>query len=143
MIVSGIDEQLLLEGELEISGVAIIRADENLIIIKWSEAASALLGWSSGQMLGQNVLKIIPPSLKEQHKAGVIRYRGGGEANVIDKGPVALKALHKDGHEIPITLNLSKNVTSKKDVYYFGAIIPTPPPHQDAPTLDEVEKETQ
>lgn len=140
LIVSGIDENLLLEKQIATAGVAIITADKDLKIMRWTEAATALFGWSSTQMVGESVERIIPPSLKDKHRAGVARYKRTGEYVVIDAGPVALRALHRDGHEIPVTLNLGTDETTDGTIYYVGVIIPVPPPTMDAPTLKEVEE---
>lgn len=89
--------------------VAYIVADTNGTITEWSAGATALLGWSHDEAVGQNVTMLIPMGLRQRH--GDAFSRAVAEHRGLSAGPLAaireLFSLRKDGSEIPVTIMLS------------------------------------
>jgi PAS domain S-box-containing protein len=88
---------------------AVIVADaETGRIVLWNPAAEAIFGYTSGEALELRVEDLGPARLKEQHKAGLSRYRDTGHGPYIDSGTVLdLPAVRQDGQEISVEMTLS------------------------------------
>lgn len=99
---------------------AIISADHEGVIVSWNSAASAILGFSADEVIGQRLELIIPERFHDAHREGMARVTSGGESRVIGT-TVELFARTKDGGEIPIELSLS-TWTVHDDRYYTGII---------------------
>src|SRR5215472_18758109 len=56
---------------------AIISKDLNGMITSWNEAASRILGYSSEEMVGQPILKLIPPHLHSDETVILAKIRAG------------------------------------------------------------------
>lgn len=103
------------------SGVVI--ADKDGVIVEWNPAAEEMFGWKKGEMLGKNLLTIIPERFREAHTAGISRIKADDHtygSRVVGKR-TNLTGLHKDGSEFPITLSLSTWNTSGRR--FFGGIL--------------------
>jgi PAS domain S-box-containing protein len=90
--------------------VAWIVGDEHNRIVGASPAVLDLLGWPDGELIGQRLLVVIPPHLRERHVAGFTRSVVSGDDRLLDV-PLELPALHRDGREIPIVLTLSRHTS--------------------------------
>jgi len=96
--------------------VAWIVGDEHNRIVGASPAVLDLLGWPDGELIGQRLLVVIPPHLRERHVAGFTRSVVSGDDRLLDV-PLELPALHRDGREIPIVLTLSRHTSQGTNVY--------------------------
>jgi PAS domain S-box-containing protein len=99
---------------------AIISADHTGKIISWNKAATRILGYTSEDVIGQQLELIIPERFHEPHRSGMKRVTSGGESRVIGR-TVELFARTKDGSEVPIELSLS-TWTVRDERYYTGII---------------------
>src|SRR4029453_1771268 len=103
--------------------VAYVVADGTGAITEWNAGATALLGWSHDEAVGQNVTMLIPMGLRQRHgdafSRAVVEQRG------LSAGPLAaireLSSLRKDGSEIPVTIMLSSWTHGEKR--FFSAEI--------------------
>lgn len=86
---------------------AVIVGDDTNHILAVSAAAAALLGWTPEDLVGQRVTAIIPTRLREAHVAGFTRQLVTGRRQLLDQ-QIELPALHRDGHELRITVALTK-----------------------------------
>ena len=86
---------------------AVIVGDDTNHILAVSAAAAALLGWTPEDLVGQRVTAIIPTRLREAHVAGFTRQLVTGRRQLLDQ-QIELPALHRDGHELRITVTLTK-----------------------------------
>ena len=78
-------------------------------IVLWNECAATMFGHTEAEALRLPLHALVPESLRHLHRAGIARYQQTGAGQLIDEGqPVELSGLHKDGHEIPIELTLTK-----------------------------------
>jgi two-component system cell cycle sensor histidine kinase/response regulator CckA len=62
----------------------------------------------------------MPPRYRDQHRGGMRRVLAGGEAHIIGR-TVEVEGLHRDGHEFPVELALSRWATASGK--FFTAII--------------------
>ncbi|MDH3892775.1 MAG: PAS domain S-box protein [candidate division Zixibacteria bacterium] len=99
---------------------AIISADQWGVVVSWNSAATAILGYSSEEAIGQPLEIIIPERHHEAHRTGMKRITDGGESRVIGS-TVELHARTKAGNEIPIELSLA-TWTVHEDRYFTGII---------------------
>jgi len=77
-------------------------------IVLWNPAASKIFGYSRSEALGLFVEALIPRHLRDQHRAGLARYRRTGTGRYVGSDiPLELPALRKGGEEIRIELSLS------------------------------------
>jgi PAS domain S-box-containing protein len=99
---------------------AIISADHTGKIVSWNKAATRILGYTSEDVVGQQLEIIIPERFHNPHREGMRRVTAGGESRVIGK-TVELFARTKSGAEVPIELSLS-TWTVRDERYYTGII---------------------
>ncbi len=77
-------------------------------IVLWNPAASRIFGYSRPEALGLLVEALIPPDLRDRHRAGLARYRETGAGRYVGSDePLDLPALRKGGEEIRVELSLS------------------------------------
>lgn len=81
-------------------------ADECIVL--WNPAAEALFGYSRQEALELPLHCLVPPALRDRHRAGIANYQQTGTGELIDSNtPLELSGLHKDGREVPVELTLS------------------------------------
>lgn len=77
-------------------------------VVLWNPAATRMFGYSASEAGGLRVEELVPEPLKEQHRAGMVRYSETGHGPLIDAdAPLELPALRKGGEEIRVELSLS------------------------------------
>ena len=93
----------------EAVGDAVVVADARTgRIVLWNRAASRIFGHSRTEALGMCVEALIPPELRDRHRAGLARYRETGAGRYVGSdAPLELPALRKGGEEIRVELSLS------------------------------------
>jgi len=99
---------------------AIISADSKGIIIGWNNGAENIFGYNQDEIIGENLVKIVPLVLRDKHVNGINQIALGGEPHIIGK-TLELNGLHKNGYVIPIELSLSEWKSSSSK--YYSAII--------------------
>ena len=71
-------------------------------VIEWNPAAVRTFGWTAWEAAGRDMGDlIVPPSLRDRHRAGLARYLGGGEPVVLDRR-VEITAMRRDGTRVPV-----------------------------------------
>jgi PAS domain S-box-containing protein len=120
-------QEALLESETKLRAVfqssiitAIISIDEEGNLVTWNPGAENIFGFSEKEAIGQPSTIIIPDHYKGSHTAGLARAVKTGVYKIIGK-TVELTGLHKDGHEVPVSLSLGIWEAGKRK--YFSAII--------------------
>ena len=99
---------------------AIIQADANGFVIGWNEGASRLFGYSSDEMMGQSLSRLMPQRHNHAHEAAMSRLRDGAQPHLLGK-VLELVGLRKSGSEFPIELVLGSWATSAGP--YYSAVI--------------------
>lgn len=85
----------------------IICIDHDGRVTEWNPAAERTFGWSRGEALGAELAElIVPPELREAHRAGRDRYLRTGEAHVIGQR-IEVPALRKDGARLLVELAIT------------------------------------
>src|SRR3954454_7097395 len=86
----------------------IIGMDDAGMVLEFNEAAESLFGYGRDEVLGRELAElIIPPDLRERHRAGLRRYLETEEGTVIDRR-VELPAMRKDGSLISVELTVTR-----------------------------------
>jgi len=96
------------EAILDMAGDAFIGMDAGGLITDWNLAAARLLGWSRAEALGQSVAAlIVPAAQREAHLNGLRDFLTTGTVR-LPLHPITLTAQHRDGHQIPVELIVSR-----------------------------------
>ena len=104
----GINENVIEDkGEVRLAAErsidAVLTIDENSTVLYANSAVQKIFGWRPEELIGQKLTTIIPESLRSRHEAGIHRYSSTGQRH-LDWSEIHLPALHKDGHEVPVSL---------------------------------------
>ena len=92
---------------LETAADAFISIDTAGQIIEWNQKAEQLFGWTREEALGRKLEEtIIPPTYRNRHERGVVRFLQTGEAVVMGK-VLQLPARKRDGHDLPVEVTIS------------------------------------
>jgi PAS domain S-box-containing protein len=94
--------------EIREADEAVMAADSSNRIIAVSHIAADLLGWEVDDLEGRRLVAIMPARMRDRHVAGFTRYLLEGTSDVLGR-PYATKALHRDGHEIDVTLFIERH----------------------------------
>lgn len=83
-----------------------VAADLTGRISDWNRAAERIFGFTREQAVGRLLEElIIPPELRDAHRAGLDRFRTTGRGTILGRA-VALEGLRADGSRIPVDLTL-------------------------------------
>jgi PAS domain S-box-containing protein len=116
-----LDSETKLRAIFQSSGTtAIISSDDEGNIVSWNPGAEKVFGYNEKEILGQPTTRIIPDRYKGAHSKGLSRVVETGAYKIIGK-TVELSGLHKDGHEVPVSLSLGAWEVGQRK--YFSAII--------------------
>lgn len=122
-------QQSVLEKELEQKEIlnsimdAVVCIDDNGDILTFNYAAEKLFGYTSSEVIGENVLLIIPEKYKAQHKLALTTYLTLGEKKVIGvDGGIELEGLKKDGSIFPVRLSIGESRIEKNGLQRFIGI---------------------
>ncbi|MCA1718874.1 MAG: PAS domain S-box protein, partial [Actinobacteria bacterium] len=100
---------------------AILTMTTNGLIHSFNPAAERIFGYTAEEAAGQPLRMLMPERFRSPHEAGFRRYLGGGEAHVVNKGPVELAGLRKNGEEFPLELSLGE-MREEGDILFTGII---------------------
>ena len=124
---------------IETATDAFVAMDDNGTIVDWNPAAESTFGWTSEEAIGQTVAALlVPEELRNAHTTGLQRYLTTGEGPVLGN-TIEVTALHKDGREIPVELNINP-LKSKREVR-FNAFVRDISQRKDAEKQLHVAKE--
>jgi diguanylate cyclase (GGDEF)-like protein/PAS domain S-box-containing protein len=87
----------------------VVTMDSEGRILEFNPAAERTFGYSKAAVIGQEMAQlIIPPSLRDAHRAGLARYlaRGGGGSIVGHR--LQITAMRADGIEFPVELAITR-----------------------------------
>jgi diguanylate cyclase (GGDEF)-like protein/PAS domain S-box-containing protein len=93
---------------LETAADAYIEMDDEGRVKDWNTAAARLFGWSADEAVGQPMsVLLIPPRDREAFTTALHDFLETGVAH-LPTHPMSRSARHRDGHEIPIELTVSR-----------------------------------
>jgi PAS domain S-box-containing protein len=102
---------------IESSSDAIISKTPGGIITSWNKSAERMLGYSAEEMIGQSILKIIPPDRQDEEPQIIKRLISGERVENFDT-----LRLKKDGTLINISLSISPIKDTKGNIIGFSKI---------------------
>jgi PAS domain S-box-containing protein len=85
---------------------AIIFSDGDGHILSWNGAAEGLFGYTADEVIGRHLSTLVPERYRSDHRRALDGVRPTGDFR-LGGNIVAMHALHKDDHEIPIEMSLS------------------------------------
>lgn len=103
--------------------VAWLVGDDANHIIGSSSAARALLGWDEADIVGERIIAVIPPRLRQHHIAGFSHAIVTGNHRILGQ-TVAVDAWTRDGREIPVSLRLERHRGQRGRVVYVAWLEP-------------------
>lgn len=104
---------------------AILSIDEQQKIIFFNAEAERLFGYTSPEIIGQELSILLPEQVQRHHRSFVRQFRDSSDNKVNYKGRernVTISGLHKDGHLFPLDIGISKTKSMDGD-YIFTAFI--------------------
>jgi PAS domain S-box-containing protein len=105
-------ELALLESETRFRSIAqaapdaIITANSQGHIVFWNDAAEAMFGYRTNEVIYQSLTQIIPARHRQRHREGMARFLATKNSAMIGK-QVELVGLRHDGSEFPLELTLA------------------------------------
>jgi PAS domain S-box-containing protein len=86
----------------------IMTIDHKGCITEFNPAAERTFGYRRSEVVGQDMADvIIPPSLREEHRRGFVRYLATGEARMLGRR-IETTALRSDGSKFPVELAITR-----------------------------------
>ena len=96
---------------------AVITIDHQGRILEFNPAAQRIFGYDRAEVLGREMSQmIIPPALRERHRAGLAKYLTTGEGPVLGKR-IELTGMRADGTEFPVELTITPISGSEQPVF--------------------------
>ncbi len=102
------------------TGDAIILMDTQGKVAFWNKGAEKTFGYTSEEMVGHPVARIVPQRFREAHQRGVERVAAAGRLTV-QADMFKLVGLRRDGTEFPLEFSLAA-WTAKSTVFITGII---------------------
>jgi PAS domain S-box-containing protein len=87
---------------VESADVAIVAKNTDGIVIAWNPAAEALFGWTSEEMVGGSIRRLLPADRQQEEDHILDRIRAGERVP-----PFYTKRMHKDGHLLDVQVSVS------------------------------------
>jgi len=83
---------------------AVIGIDDQGHITAWNPAAVRMFGWTAEQVMRGDLTElIVPPAQQAAHRHGMARFLSSGQSHILNRR-IEVKALHRDGHELTVSL---------------------------------------
>ncbi len=96
---------------------AVVSIDHCGIIVEFNATAERIFGHARAAAIGRPMVDlIVPPGLREAHKAGFERYLATGEGTFIGTR-IEVTALRADGSEFPVELSMAAAATPGEPVF--------------------------
>src|SRR6266403_353444 len=106
-------DRALLDSALD----CIISMDANGRVLEFNPAAERVFGYTRDQAVGQELASlIIPPALRDRHRAGLRRYLETGEGPVLGKR-IEITGVRADGSEILVELAITPLHTGSEPIF--------------------------
>lgn len=101
------DSEARLNAILETAVDGIITIDARGIIESVNTATERIFGYSRDELVGNNVMLLMPPPYREQHDDYIAKFLRTGEASIIGIGR-EVEGLRKNGSRFPLELAVSE-----------------------------------
>jgi PAS domain S-box-containing protein len=95
----------------------VIAIDHEGRITEFNPAAEEAFGYSREQVMGERMVDLlVPPALRDAHRAGFARYLRSGDTRVLGRR-VEMLAMRADGSEFPVELAITRVPLPGKPVF--------------------------
>jgi len=107
-------EQALRESEVRVAGIinsamdAIISVDDMQRVILFNATAEKMFGYSSAEVIGQPISRLIPERFRASHEGHIRRFSVTGETTRAMGALGAISGLRRNGEEFPIEASISQ-----------------------------------
>jgi PAS domain S-box-containing protein len=86
----------------------VVSMDHEGRVIDFNPAAERTFGYRSGDVVGREMAElIVPPELRDAHRAGLARYLSGAEPVVLDRR-IEITGMRSDGSTFPVELAITR-----------------------------------
>ena len=93
---------------LEASLDCVIAMDHRGAVIEFNPAAERTFGYSGAEAVGREMAElIVPPDLRDRHRAGLRRYLDTDEPQLLDRR-IEIEAMRSDGSRFPVELTITR-----------------------------------
>jgi len=93
---------------LEAALDCIVTMDHDGRVVEFNPAAEAAFGYRSEEAVGREMAElIVPPDLRERHRAGLARYLADGHPRMLDQR-IEVEAMRRDGSMMPVELTITR-----------------------------------
>ena len=91
---------------LDRSNEAYMAIDAHGIVTAWNSAAETTFGWRRIEAIGRELAELIlPPDMRERHRAGIKRYHETGEGPILGTRTEMI-GQHRDGARLPVEVSI-------------------------------------
>lgn len=111
------EEHLRLAALLDSAMDGIITVNEAQSIVLYNQAAEKIFGWSSQQVLGQSLNKLIPGRFQAIHGAHIRRFSETGVTSRRMGDGTVIYGLRSSGEEFPVDASISQLDTAHGKLY--------------------------
>lgn len=118
---------------------AAVVIDADGIVTSFSRAAVRQFGYEPDEVIGQNVMMLMPQPYRDQHDGYIARYRQTGEKRIIGKDRVVV-GRRKDGSTFPMTLAVGEMPAGDRQ-HFTGFIRDLTERQESAAQLDNAQVE--
>lgn len=91
---------------LDVLPDAVIAVDRAGRIVHANRVIRTLLGLDPAELINEPLERLLPERYRERHRRLVPEYQKSGQPKLMSNRSV-LYAMHRDGHEVPVTIALS------------------------------------
>ncbi len=109
-------ERGMLKNFVETAADGIMTIDEWGTLLMVNQSALDMFGYTSDELLGQNIKMLMPEPFQSEHDNYLQKYRETGKKNIIGNKR-DMQGLRKDGSEIPIELVVGEVVAGDSRVF--------------------------
>ncbi len=102
------DSSVRLASLLDSATDAIITMDARQRIVQYNKAAERIFGWSSEQMLGQSLTRLIPAQFQQAHIDHVKRFGATGVTSRHMGGTALIHGVRANGEQFPLDASISQ-----------------------------------
>jgi PAS domain S-box-containing protein len=86
----------------------IITIDHNGRVLEFNSAAEQTFGYQADEIVSREMVEmIVPPSLRDQHRAGFARYLQTGDPRILGRR-LEITGMRADGTEFPVELTITR-----------------------------------
>jgi two-component system, LuxR family, sensor kinase FixL len=101
------EKEAFLRSVLDTGPDAMLVIDQTGAVLTFGASAEALFGWSAEEVLGKNVISLLPSPYREDLEAYIARYLESADRKVIAKSR-EVAGLRKDGSRFPMVIHVGE-----------------------------------